>query len=152
MKEQKTADEWKFTNQNWKKVLNEISNYAPNRYGRGMKYDEDHPLAKHLKITAYELTMIMAFLEEQSLIEYDKSEHNWIHLTSKGFDVALQNQGAKKADNFNKVTLFLGLAVAIFAVVTLLVGIQSTFQKWAVSGLIVVALIIGGYVVRRMYP
>jgi len=87
------SDEWKFTNQNWRGVLKEISNYAPNRYGRGKSnYGEDHPLVKRLKVKPHELMLIMSFLEEQGLIEYDQSEHNWINLTSKGFDVSLQNQ------------------------------------------------------------
>ncbi|MFC1860507.1 hypothetical protein ACFLYC_02925 [Chloroflexota bacterium] len=60
-----SEDEWRFTNQNWKRVLNEISDYAPNKYGIGKNnYGEDHPLVKRLKITPYELMLIMGFLRD----------------------------------------------------------------------------------------
>ena len=77
-------EEFKFSNQNWKRVLKEIVDYAPNRYGRGKdNFGQGHPLIKRLRITPYELMMIMSFLEEMGLIEYDQQEHNWINLTAR---------------------------------------------------------------------
>jgi len=117
-KNKDTSDEWRFTNQNWKGILNEISNYAPNRYGRGKHdYGEDHPLVKRLKIKPHELMLIMSFLKEQGLIEYDESEHNWINLTSKGFDVSIQNQRTAHRTNF--YILVLTAIIAFSAVVSL---------------------------------
>ena len=151
MKKQRTIDEWEFSNQNWKRILNEISNYAPSRYGRGKNdYGEDHPLVKRLKITPYDLSMSIAFLEEQGLIKYDESEHNWINLTLKGFDVALQNQSANKADRINRASLFLSLAIAIIAVATLLVGISDVTSRYTVTATIAVLFIIAAVVINKM--
>lgn len=145
-----TLENHKFTNQNWVTVLEEIWKYAPNKWGMGNKgYDDSHPLAEKLKINGYELMLIMSFLEEQKLIEYDKQTHNWIEITSKGFDVALQNQNAERSDRINKGSLFLSLAIAIFAIVSLLLGIQNWDQRLTISILIVIALLIGGWSVRR---
>ena len=145
-----TIEEHKFTNQHWVTVLDEIWAYAPNKWGIGNKgYDDSHPLAKRLKINGYELMQITSFLEEQKLIEYDKQTHNWIEITSKGFDVALQNRNAERSDRTNKGSLFLSLAIAVFAVVSLLLGIQNWDQRLTISILIVIALIAGGWSVRR---
>jgi len=151
-KNKDTIDEWRFTNQNWRRVLKEIVDYAPNRYGRGKgNYGEDHPLVRRLKITPYELMLIMSFLEEQGLIEYDKSEHNWIDLTSKGFDVALQNQSADRTRRNNQATLFLSLVIAIAVFVGVLIGIDNLIEKWLVTGLCVVAFIVGGYFISKSF-
>ncbi len=116
-------DERRFSNQNWKRVLKEIVDYAPNRYGRGKRgYEEDHPLAKRLKMTAYELTMITAFLEEQELIEYDEQEHNWIHITSKGFDVALQNEN-------QKLTFLTNYAIILFTAIITFMTVVDVMQR-----------------------
>ncbi|MDO8635453.1 MAG: hypothetical protein Q7R34_04295 [Dehalococcoidia bacterium] len=153
MKSKDTFEEKRFTNQNWKRVLNAIYSYAPNGYGRGkpQSYTDDHPLAKRLKVKGYELGLIMAFLDDRGLIEYDNQEHNWINLTTKGFDVALQNQSAEKVEKFNKATLFLSLAIAIFAVTELLTGISDLYQKWFISGVIVLALVCGGLIARSRF-
>lgn len=152
MKRRKTGNEWKFTNQNWKRVLAEIVNYAPNRYGRGKNnYGGDHPLIKKLKIKPYELGLIMSFLEDQGLIEYEKPEYNWVNLTSKGFDVALQNQSADKATRKDKATLFLSLAITLAVVCSLLVGIENLVEKWVVTVVFVIAVVIGGYVIKKSF-
>lgn len=131
--------------------MNIIWKYAPNRFGRGDKgYDDTHPLAKKLKISGYELMMIMAFIEEQGLIEYDASEHNWINLTSKGFDVALQNRSEIRASKINKGSLFFSGIVAVFTVVTLLTGITDIFQKWFITGIIVLGMIAIGYITQKI--
>jgi len=121
MKSKGSDKEWRFTNQNWKKVLSEIYNYAPNKYGRGrpQSYGDDHPLVKRLKVKPYELSLIMSFLEDQGLVEYDKPEYNWINLTSKGFDVALQNQTQQAAFRTSFVMIVFTAILAFSAVVTL---------------------------------
>ena len=148
----KDISEWEFSNQNWIKVLDTIWKRAPSRYGRGKTdYDENHPLVKRLKIKAHELMLIMSFLEDQGLIEYDKPDYNWINLTSKGFDVALQNQSADKATRKDKATLFLSLAITLAVVCSLLVGIENLVEKWVVTVVFVIAVVIGGYVIKKSF-
>jgi hypothetical protein len=149
--EEKKLEESKFTNQNWAKVLDEIWKRAPNRYGRGSRgYDDSHSLATKLKITGYELGLIALFLEEQNLIEYDQQQNNWIQITSKGFDVAMQNRNAEKNDRINKGSLFLALSIAIFAVVSLLLGIDNWLQRLVISVMISIAVVVGGFIIRRI--
>ena len=149
--EKKTLEESKFTNQNWIKVLDKIWKYAPNRYGRGSRgYEDSHPLAVRLKITGYELMLIASFLEEQNLIEYDQQQHNWIQITSKGFDVALQNRNAEGNRKLNKGALFLSLAIAVFVLVSLLIGIGDILERWLISILVIIALVVGGIVINKI--
>ena len=147
-----TFDEWEFSNQNWIKVLDTIWKRAPNRYGRGKTdYDENHPLVKRLKIKAHELMLTMSFLEDQGLIEYDKPDYNWINLTSKGFDVALQNQSANRTRSNNQAILFLSLVIAIAAISGVIIGIDNLIEKWLVTGLFSVVFIVGGYLIKRSF-
>jgi len=151
MKKAKSIEEWEFSNQNWIKVLDTIWKRAPNRYGRGKTdYDENHPLAKRLKIKAHELMLIMSFLEDQGLIEYEQEEHNWINLTSKGFNVALQNQSVARTVGISRVIIFLTAVIAISTVVNVLMGIGDIILKWAVTGVISLGLISIGVLIRRM--
>lgn len=134
-KDKKTLDEWRFTNQNWKRVLKEIVDYAPNRYGRGKSnYGEDHPLVKRLKIKSHELVLIMSFLEEQDLIEYDKFEHNWINLTSKGFDVARHNQAQNTSFRTNFVIILLTAIIAFATVVNVFTRIDDWATRFITIG------------------
>ncbi len=143
--------EQRFTNQNWKRVLREIYDYAPNKYGQGKQsYGEGHPLVKCLKITPYELRLIMAFLEDQRLIEYEKPENNWINLTSKGFDVALQNQNQKMTLITNRILAFLTAVIAISAIVNVIYGITDITIKWYVTLIIVVFLLAIGGLIKRL--
>ena len=143
-------EEWKFTNESWKRVLKEIVDHAPNRYGRGKRgYEEDHKLAKRLKIDAYELTMIMAFLEEQGLIEYDKQEQNWINLTSKGLDVALQNQNATRTERISKGAIILTAAIAFATLANVLLGINNIVLRWGVTGVISLGVIVMAFLLKR---
>lgn len=135
MKKGKTGDEWRFTNQNWKKVLKEIADYAPNRYGRGKNnYGENHPLVKRLKIKSHELVLITSFLEEQGLIEYDKPEYNWINLTSKGFDVALQNQAQRASFRTNFVIIILTSIIAYATFINVYTQVTDLATRIATIG------------------
>ena len=146
----KNIDEWKFTNENWKRVLKEIVDYAPNRYGRGKSnYGEDHPLVKQLKIKPHELMLIMSFIEKQGLIEYDKQEQNWINLTSKGFDVAIQNQSTDRTERISKAALFLSIVIALAAIASLIIGIENPIEKWGVTILISIAIMVAAYLVKK---
>jgi len=152
MKKVKSIEEWEFSNQNWIKVLDTIWKRAPNRYGRGKTdYDENHPLVKRLRIKAHELMLIMSFLEDQGLIEYDKPDYNWINLTSKGFDVATQNQTQKMTLITNSILAFLTAVIAISAIVNVILGITDITIQWSVTLVIAVFLIaIGGLLIKRL--
>ena len=148
----KNMEEHRFSNQAWKRVLHQIVEYAPNRYGRGKSnYGSDHPLVQRLKIKPHELMLTMSFLEEQGLIEYDKQDLNWISVTSKGFDIDTQNQSADKASRFYKGALFLSLAISISAISQLLLGIDDVFQKWFITLVFITALVIGGLFINRNF-
>ncbi len=144
--------ETEFKNQNWRSVLNEIMNFAPHRYGRGKNnFGEGHDLVKKLKIKPDELMLSMIFLQEQGLIEYDKSDNNWINLTSKGFGIALQNQSANRTHSSNRAILFLSLVIAIAAISGVLIGIDNLIEKWAIAILFSVAFIVGGNLIKRSF-
>ena len=144
-------EDYHFTNQNWIRVLDEIWQYAPNKWGRGAAdYNDNHLLAKRLKISGHELMLIMMFLNEQKLTEYDPQFHNTIELTPKGFDVALQNRNAMKNEKISKGSLVLSLAIAIFAVISAYTGIENNIEKWLITSLFAVALIIGGYFINKI--
>ena len=148
MKKAKSIEEWEFSNQNWIKVPDTIWKYAPNRYGRGKTdYDENHPLVKRLKIKAHELMLIMSFLGDQGLIEYDKPDYNWINLTSKGFDVAIKNQEQELARRTNFVIVFLTAIIAFSAVVSL---INAGLTWEARIGLIVFSVGLG-FILFRVF-
>jgi hypothetical protein len=150
--ERKTLEESRFTNQNWIRVLHEIWKNAPDRWGRGsVGYENSHPLAEKLRITGYELTLITAFLEEQNLIEYDQEKHNRIRITPKGFDVALQNRNSEGNRRVSKGSLFLSLAITVFALTSLLIGIGDISERWIISVLVVIALLAGGTVINKIY-
>ncbi|MFC1860506.1 hypothetical protein ACFLYC_02920 [Chloroflexota bacterium] len=84
------------------------------------------------------------------MIEYDKPDYNWINLTSKGFDVALQNQSADRTTQFSKIAIFLSAAIAIAAVANLLLGIDNVVLKWAVTVIISLGFISIGWMIIRI--
>ena len=134
-KNEDIGDERKFTNQNWKRVLKEIVDYAPNRYGRGKSnYGEGHPLAKRLKIKSHELVLIMSFLEEQGLIEYAMFDYNWINLTSKGFDVARQNQAQSMSFRTNFVIILLTAVIAFATALNVFTRIDDLAARYVTIG------------------
>src|SRR3989338_9372810 len=111
---------------NWKRVLLEIYRHSPHNYGESHKigfYDNNHDLAKNLKITGYELGLAISFLREHKLIEdsskfqpldakqINKDWNNRISLNEKGFEVAsrLENQESNKKLQ-RLVILFTGIA------------------------------------------
>jgi len=106
-KRNKKLEELKFfpTGNNWKKVLLEVYNNSPHSYGESHKVsfnDNNHPLAKRLRITGYELMLAISFLRENKLINdnnkfemlnLEKINPEWsnqVSLTKDGFDVAIK--------------------------------------------------------------
>jgi hypothetical protein len=133
---------------NWKKVLNEISNYSPRQYSDN--YGADHPLIKRLKINPSELVLIMSFLKEQGLIEYKKSECNQINLTSKGLDMSLQNKSASNTHLISQASLFISIAAVIFALISLLHGISDALTlRYGI--LIAASLVAAFYIIIKCY-
>ena len=60
------------TGSNWKRILNEIYNHAPHSWCESSKCernDDNHPIAKNLKITGQELMLGISFLETHNLIK-----------------------------------------------------------------------------------
>ncbi len=149
MKKQKSIDEWEYSNRNWIKVLDEIWKSAPHRYAAGKTgYDENHPLAKRLKIKAQDLESIMIFLDEQGLIKY---EYMGINLTEKGFDVAFQNQSAEKTSKINKASLFFSAAIVIFAFANLILGMEvDVYTKWGIIAAILVGIFLFMREIRKL--
>lgn len=76
----------------WKDVFHEIYTQLPHTYGPGKKgWDDEHLLAKKLKISGNELFLSIDFLMENRLLETHQGD-DYIHLSKKGFDVAFQNE------------------------------------------------------------
>lgn len=75
----------------WRLVLEEV--YRDNWHVYGYKnLNNDHPLAKKLKISGKSIQKSLSFLEENQLI---KNVENLVYLTPKGFNVARANQNLK---------------------------------------------------------
>ena len=88
---------YSYSNVHWKEVLDEIYNRVPNAFGPGkFKHENKNPIAKKLKITDQELYQTVIYLSKLNLIEI-RNEGLWTNMypTSKGFDVALQNEKIK---------------------------------------------------------
>lgn len=141
MTAQKSNKKEKSTKLGWKKVLREISNYAPNKYESKADYDKKYPLVKKSKVKPYELKQIINFLKEQGLIECDNSEANLINLTSKGVDLALKVQDQNLAFNSNFVqAIFTGI-LTLMSVSTLFLYLGTLEQSsfiWVVRIVIAV--------------
>ena len=87
----------------------------------------------------------------KSIEEWEFSNQNWINLTSKGFDVALQNQSANRTRSNNQAILLLSLVIAIAAISGVIIGIDNLIEKWLVTGLFSVVSIVGGYLIKRSF-
>ena len=87
----------------------------------------------------------------KSIEEWEFSNQNWINLTSKGFDVALQNQSANRTRSNNQAILLLSLVIAIAAISGGIIGIDNLIEKWLVTGLFSVVSIVGGYLIKRYF-
>lgn len=105
MKKQKCPD-----GSNWKKILNEIYNHSPNSWCESNKCsrnNDNHPIAKKLKINGQELMLGISFLENHKLIktEVHNSKEFWAswELTGKGFNIALENQKQKNSERLQEI-------------------------------------------------
>lgn len=101
----------------WKEVLNKIADYAPHQYG--YKVDETHELVKKLKMSADELRLCIAFLEDNELITYLPKGGGCgnIGLTKKGFDTSFEIKKIKSEERLKWLTIILsGLAILVSVV------------------------------------
>jgi hypothetical protein len=103
------------SNSYWKEVLNEIYNRVPGAYGPGkFKEEEKNPIAMKLKISDWELYKNCMYLNHIGLIEY-KNEGNvtFMYPTSKGLDVALQNEKIESDKKIKIATISLTAIIAL---------------------------------------
>lgn len=159
-KRNKKLEELKFfpTGNNWKKVLLEIYNSSPHSYGESHKVnfnDNNHPLAKRLKITGYELKLAISFLRENKLIkdnnpfgmlDHEKINPEWsnqISLTNDGFDVAvkLENEISNQRTQ-NVVMIFTAIICSTGAMVFLkdVIELPNSLFFWVYVVIIVLLL------------
>lgn len=109
---------------NWKIILNEIYNYYPHTYGESSKKhisEDDHILAKKLKITGYELMLGIGFLEDHKLIkkriDTKKPYTATLLLTKDGFNIARENEKSKSNKDLQEtiaIATILAASVAVF--------------------------------------
>lgn len=125
MKKQKYPD-----GSNWKKILNEIYNHSPNSWCESNKCgrnDDNHPIAKKLKISGQELMLGISFLEDHKLIENVRGNRKdyWAFwkLTEKGFNVVLENQ---KQDSSERLQEIIAIGTVVLVLITLSNHIQFT--------------------------
>ena len=105
-------------NKNWKDILNEIYIISPSFYGGGkLGIDDNHPLAIKLNISGENLMKSLLFLESHKLIEHTPND-NYILLTEKGFNVALENEK-------HKTDTFLQFSIGIFTIVLAVTGVYE---------------------------
>ena len=110
------------TASNWKKVLKEIYDFAPNKWGESnkvSKYDDAHDLAQRLKISGQELGHAISFLEDQKLIKTNISNPKeysayWL-ITEKGFNIAREIQTERRNAVQQLTIIFLTYILALTA-------------------------------------
>jgi hypothetical protein len=144
--------ETKFSNSNWKRVLKFIVDYAPNGYGRGkVGYTAEHPLAKRAKVSGYELTLIMSFLEDQQLIQYDQVDFNWINVTPKGFDVQIQNENQRFNARANFVMMALTGVLAMAAIWDIVNSSVAIYYRGVFSVVVTLFLFYATALLKRIW-
>ncbi|VVB79526.1 Uncharacterised protein [uncultured archaeon] len=111
----------------WKKVLLEIYRHAPGKYcssGKMSYWDDQHDLAKRLRIKGHELGESISFLEDNKLtrlnIQSYKEYSDWVDLTEKGFNIALelekQSREVREKKRVDLLQLWLVILTAILAI------------------------------------
>lgn len=119
----------------WKRVLDEIYQFAPHQYGDSSKClfsSDEHSLAKKLHISGYELMLALSFLEDHKLISRFNmvgidGHSSSIQLTKDGFDVALANETSSKNLSFQRV-MATGAALAGFiSIIFLLLDLSEKY-------------------------
>jgi len=115
---------------NWKKILLEIYNKSPHLYGSSSKmsfYNDNHPLAQKIKITGNELNLGVIFLMNNGLIKQtnpgtlkytDQNWSNFLSITEKGFNVALELEKQKNSNSLK----------ALIAILTAMLVLNGAFQ------------------------
>ncbi|MBI2547373.1 MAG: hypothetical protein HYW23_02915 [Candidatus Aenigmarchaeota archaeon] len=123
----------------WKIVLHTLYENATNAsfYSSGIGtgfWNNEHPLAKELKISGQQLGQSMTFLSNQKLIDgYLGSEQSSIDLTLEGFRTALKNETSEREDKQSQNENKLHTTIAIF---TTIVGLTSIWQVLRITEII----------------
>jgi len=125
------------TGNNWKNVLLEIYNNSPHSYGESHKIsfnDNNHPLAKKLKITGYELMLSISFLRNHKLISdnnkfemlkhegIDPSWNNQVSLTKEGFEIAIKLENEINNQKTQNVVMIFTAIIGYTGVMVFLKG------------------------------
>jgi len=124
----------------WKAVLNEVYSVSPHEYGRSTEgFTDTHPLAKRLKISGHELMLSISFLEDHGLIEY--RNNNYIILTKRGFDVALDNERSRSSVRLQGMAVYVSLILATTAIFNFL-NSTSLASPIVLTGAYLVSLVV----------
>lgn len=110
------------SNSYWKEVLDQIYKRVPGAYGPGKFEDEKkNPIAKELKISDWELYKNVMYLTELGLVDI-RNEGNYTNMypTSKGLDIALQNEKIKSDMKIKIGTISFTAILALTAMFTFL--------------------------------
>ena len=132
----------------WRKVLNEILDYAPNVYDDEKRWngarialtDYSHPLAEKINISTDDLHDSLDFMEKMGLIEIADSTIPPLHpieLTKKGFEVA---------ENYKKTKLSVGLNLSIIFL-TAMIWLSSFFGLVNELEIVEQIMIFWGYII-----
>ncbi len=125
----------------WKQILEELYRHAPNSYGESLSMgfkDDNHPLAKKLKISGQQLMLGVSFLSEHKLIERvlqgkKKDYSALLKLTPEGFKVALQNETNKENVAFQHIV---AVATTLGALVAFVSFLFLYFTQGVASGIL----------------
>lgn len=120
----------------WKNILLEIYNYAPHNYGESNKKsinEDDHILAKKLKISGYELMLGLSFLQDQNLIKRSttvgETYSSQFYITKDGFNVALELEKNKNAQTIQYGMFVLTAVLALSSIFSFLKEIYPEQSK-----------------------
>ena len=137
-------EEIHYRNTHWKEVLDEIYNRVPNAFGPGkFKHQDKNPIAKKLKITDQELYNNAVYLHQNGLIEI-KNEGTWTNMypTSKGFDIAFQNEKMKTDLKIQRSIMGLTAIIALTAVFSFLIS-TGKYESYIMGEILVMLYVFG---------
>lgn len=110
----------------WKTVLHKLYTTAANQTyfsaGKIGFWNDDHPLARDLKISGGDLGKSLSFLNDQNLITgYTGVDTKFVSLTESGFKVSMDNEKSNKDHK-------LQFSIAIF---TIILGMAATWDSFS---------------------
>ena len=149
------------TGDRWKIVLLEINRNSPHSYAESHSMgfnDDNHPIAKNLKITGIELMLAISFLRDNKLIkdnnkstplDHPSINTNWsniILLTEKGFDVAIKLENEIGNQKVQKILVLFTIIIGFTGFITLIKDLlpdKLSIIFWIY--LIIIFILLGSY-------